>query len=219
MWVETGDIHPWQICVQLLSSQYSCTCLDQQWSLSLMTTEILSRGKTVPVLSEKLNTSKHVKSLANPAHKGKRKNFGSTNSIKQGASGDGNPEAIHTLPSTPLVSGIFHDSSGAWHAMVLAWTTAASLLGAQNSSVLKTTAREKVGSSLPIYQHLSRCCEGSAREKEGDCWLEKEEEKAGKAMTNQSSTFSLPDLPTESATHPDLFPQTPFLISITLSLI
>lgn len=48
-----------------------------------MTTEILSRGKTAPVLSEKLNTSKHVKSLANPAHKGKGKNSGSTNSIKK----------------------------------------------------------------------------------------------------------------------------------------
>lgn len=36
-----------------------------------MLTVTLSRDKTVPALSEKLNTSKYVKSLANAAHKGK----------------------------------------------------------------------------------------------------------------------------------------------------
>lgn len=46
-----------------------------------------------------------------------------------------------------------------------------------------------------------------------------EEEKGGKAMTNQPSTFPLPDLFREPAIHTHLFPQTPFFVSITISLI
>lgn len=107
-----------------------------------MTTEILSRSKIIPVLSEKLNTPKHVKSLANAAHEGKRKNFGNINSIKHGTSGAGNLEEIHTLLRTPPLLVIFHDSSEASHATALAQTTE-SLLGAQKSSVLKTSARGK----------------------------------------------------------------------------
>lgn len=93
--------------------------------------------------------------------------------------------------------------------------------------MLKTTARRKASSFLPIYQHLSRRCAWSTRLKENHYWLEKEKEKReGKWwQTNQahlpcqSSLQNQPfmqssslELPSSSLSLPASF-KTPFSVT------
>lgn len=188
--------------------------LNHQRCLSLMSTVLLSRDKTVPVLSGKLNTSKYVKSLAKSAYKGKRKSFRIT-SIKQVPSGARNPEEIHTLPALP--------SCQEWQL----WSLPSPGSCFDNNSVftgspekLRAKANHQAKSrQLSAYLPASSQALWEINEAEGKSLPTRKARGKWRERDDKPSTFSLPVFLTEPAIHAVLFPQTPFLISVTSSLI